>query len=336
MNPVSQMRSWINSMHIAKAVNIGVEVGLFGVIAEIKCPTTVQELARQACCDQGYVESWIHVMQAAGIIDVDQNGHLSFVSDWKEALTDRDSDKYVPPMMECHFAIADTYPRFAKFFRNGNCMHSNEFSEPLLVGIAADAVRFANYFLHVAVDKIPDLKLKLEEGIDVLDVGCGGGQFLSKIATQFPKSRYVGIDPLDKVIDMAREEAKHYKVESRVDFIVGCGSEIKKECADLIILNEVPHEMDAKVRQPVLDACCKALKKDGLLFLVDILAPENAGDYVRPNFLLSSLVQFFEKPWGSKLLTYSELKILIRNAGFSDLTHLVSADDVVVAYTKPI
>ncbi len=50
---------------------------------------------------------------------------------------------------------------------------------------------------------VPGLTEKLEEGISVLDVGCGRGRALVAMAERFPKSRFVGYDLCEEPIAMA-------------------------------------------------------------------------------------------------------------------------------------
>ncbi len=54
---------------------------------------------------------------------------------------------------------------------------------------------------------VPGLVERLENGIDVLDVGCGSGRALNLMARTFPNSRFLGYDLSEKAIARARAEA---------------------------------------------------------------------------------------------------------------------------------
>ncbi len=41
---------------------------------------------------------------------------------------------------------------------------------------------------------VPGACADLERGIDVVDIGCGAGRALLKLAKEFPKSRFLGLD----------------------------------------------------------------------------------------------------------------------------------------------
>jgi 2-polyprenyl-3-methyl-5-hydroxy-6-metoxy-1,4-benzoquinol methylase len=54
----------------------------------------------------------------------------------------------------------------------------------------------------------PGLVEALERGIDVLDVGCGSGRALNRLAARFPASRFTGYDNASEAIEAARAEAR--------------------------------------------------------------------------------------------------------------------------------
>jgi 2-polyprenyl-3-methyl-5-hydroxy-6-metoxy-1,4-benzoquinol methylase len=54
----------------------------------------------------------------------------------------------------------------------------------------------------------PGLVEALERGCDVLDVGCGSGGALNRLAARFPASSFTGYDVASEAIDAARLEAR--------------------------------------------------------------------------------------------------------------------------------
>jgi ubiquinone/menaquinone biosynthesis C-methylase UbiE len=55
---------------------------------------------------------------------------------------------------------------------------------------------------------VPGLIERLEEGIDVLDVGCGSGRALNLLAHTFPNSSFVGYDFSEEAIARAAPRQK--------------------------------------------------------------------------------------------------------------------------------
>lgn len=55
---------------------------------------------------------------------------------------------------------------------------------------------------------ISELLLKIPANT-ILDIGCGSGEILNKLALQFPNKKFVGIDVSKKSIDMAKNSSKN-------------------------------------------------------------------------------------------------------------------------------
>ena len=55
---------------------------------------------------------------------------------------------------------------------------------------------------------VPALEARLREGIRVLDLGCGAGRVMNRLATLFPNSQFAGFDLSRQPIEVARAEAR--------------------------------------------------------------------------------------------------------------------------------
>src|SRR5690606_2761825 len=53
---------------------------------------------------------------------------------------------------------------------------------------------------------VPGLVQRLEQGIDVIDLGCGRGLILERLARLFPRSRFLGIDLSREAVDYAQRQ----------------------------------------------------------------------------------------------------------------------------------
>ena len=54
---------------------------------------------------------------------------------------------------------------------------------------------------------VPGLTDRLAQGIRVLDVGCGSGRIVNRLAELYPRSTFVGMDLSTEAIGFARAEA---------------------------------------------------------------------------------------------------------------------------------
>jgi 2-polyprenyl-3-methyl-5-hydroxy-6-metoxy-1,4-benzoquinol methylase len=68
------------------------------------------------------------------------------------------------------------------------------------------------------VPLVPALADRLSEGIDVLDVGCGAGRIMNRLAALYPNSCFTGIDLSDEAVTTARNAAAEGGL-SNIEFI---------------------------------------------------------------------------------------------------------------------
>jgi len=115
---------------------------------------------------------------------------------------------------------------------------------------------------------VPGLTERLEEGIDVLDVGCGSGRAMNLLARTFPNSRFVGYDITEEGIARARAEAREHGTRN-VRFEVRDAAAIGEEGRyDLITTFDAVH--DQADPAAVLRGIAEALKDDGVYLMQDI------------------------------------------------------------------
>lgn len=79
-----------------------------------------------------------------------------------------------------------------------------------------DSCEFAAYEEHVLKSE-PGLLARLEQGIDVADIGCGAGQMVNHLAMLYPNSRFTGFDQFADDISRAKSMASEMGL-TNVDF----------------------------------------------------------------------------------------------------------------------
>ena len=134
----------------------------------------------------------------------------------------------------------DPYKRVAKFY--------DALFEPLNKGLRAIGMKM----------------YPAEEGILVLDVGCGTGIHLERY--QKAGCRVHGIDLSPSMLEIARD-----RLGAGVNLHLGDASKMPYPDGnfDLIIMSTVLHEMPPTVRSAVIDESKRTLKDDDRLLLID-------------------------------------------------------------------
>jgi ubiquinone/menaquinone biosynthesis C-methylase UbiE len=120
---------------------------------------------------------------------------------------------------------------------------------------------------------VPGLTDQLASGIKFLDVGCGSGRIINKLAKLFPNSQFAGVDLSSEAISSARAEASRLGLHN-VKFIIQDLSNFHEtaetESFDVITTFDAIHDQGQPMN--VLRGIHRALKADGLYLMQDIKA----------------------------------------------------------------
>jgi 2-polyprenyl-3-methyl-5-hydroxy-6-metoxy-1,4-benzoquinol methylase len=126
---------------------------------------------------------------------------------------------------------------------------------------------------------VPGLTDRLAQGIRVLDVGCGSGRILNRLAALYPNSRYVGMDLSPEAIGIARQEAAQHGLRN-AEFIVQDLSDFDQtaepEAFDLITTFDAVHDQAKPLN--VLQGIHRALRADGAYLMQDIRGSSHVYD----------------------------------------------------------
>jgi 2-polyprenyl-3-methyl-5-hydroxy-6-metoxy-1,4-benzoquinol methylase len=110
---------------------------------------------------------------------------------------------------------------------------------------------------------------RLTQGIQVLDVGCGRGKIIRRLATLFPRSRFVGLDLSAEAVAYAGAEAAgldnlEYRVRDLSDF----DRTAEPEAYDLVFTFDAIHDQARPLA--VLLGIHRTLKAGGVYLMQDI------------------------------------------------------------------
>jgi len=121
------------------------------------------------------------------------------------------------------------------------------------------------------VPLVPGLADQLAKGIKMLDVGCGRGRIMNRLAELYPKSRFTGMDLSSEAVLTAWQEAAEKKLRN-VEFIVSDLSQFhekaEQEAFDWITTFDAIHDQAKPLN--VLKGIYRALRNDGVYLMQDI------------------------------------------------------------------
>lgn len=265
-----QLLTIFNGGALSLMISIGHRTRLFDVLATLP-PSTSQQIADVANLQERYVREWLNGMVVGRIVDYsprDKTYHLP--AEHAALLTRAASPNNLTPFARYIPVLASVEDRIVDCFYNGggvpysqfNCFHEvmAEDSGQTVVAALEDQI----------LPLVPDLLEVLTQGIDVLDVGCGQGRALNKMARLFPKSRFIGYDLCEDAIATATSEARAQQLNN-VRFQVKDTTLLdEREQYDLITTFDAVH--DQARPDWVLRNIYNALRSDGVYLMQDIHA----------------------------------------------------------------
>jgi len=185
---------------------------------------------------------------------------------------------------------------------------------------------------------VPGVHQRLTRSLAMLDVGCGRGRILNKLAALFPASRFVGIDLSEEAVAYARREASDAgrgNVEFRAQDLSDFDRTAEVGAFDFITTFDAIHDQAKPLN--VLKGIHRALKSKGVYLMQDISGSSHVDrDIEHPlgtllytvscmHCMTVSLAQGGEglgAMWGEE-----KTRDYLRQAGFSEVvTHRLAHD----------
>ncbi len=261
-----RMLEVLNAGALAIMTSIGHRTGLFDAMSELP-PSTSEQIASAAGLNERYVREWLGAMVVGGTVEHDAESGTYFLPPEHAAWLTRAATpnniavttQFIPLMGSVEDGIVESFKvggglPYSAFPRFHEVMAED--SGQTVVAALTDAI----------LPLVPGLTERLEEGMDVLDVGSGSGRALNLMARTFPNSRFTGYDISEEAIARAEAEAQGL---TNVRFeIKDVATLDEKERYDLITTFDAIH--DQAKPAAVLEGIARALKPDGVYLMQDI------------------------------------------------------------------
>ncbi len=258
----------LNEGALAIMTSIGHRTGLFDAMSEMP-PSTSEQIASAADLNERYVREWLGAMVVGGTVEHDAESGTYFLPPEHAAWLTRAATpnniavttQFIPLMGSVEDGIVESFKvggglPYSAFPRFHEVMAED--SGQTVVAALTDAI----------LPLVPGLTERLEEGMDVLDVGSGSGRALNLMARTFPNSRFVGYDFSEEAIARARAEAQENGTTNARFEVKDAAALDEKARYDLITTFDAVH--DQADPAAVLKGIAEALREDGVYLMQDI------------------------------------------------------------------
>lgn len=276
-----RMIDMMNQGSLSLMTSIGHRTGLFDTMKDME-PSSSEKIASAAGLQERYVREWLGAMTVGSIVDAHVNGnngkevlyslpaeHAAFLT--RDAGADNISvfAQYVP-------LLGSVEDKIVESFHKGGGVPYSEFKRFHEIMAEDSGLTVVSSLVDEILPLIPGITKKLNDGIEVLDAGCGRGNAVNLLAEKFPGSQFTGFDLSYQAIKYAQLKAKDSNTEN-VNFEVRDlttfdqdGPEIKY---DFITAFDAIHDQAHPDR--ALAGIYKSLKKDGVFLMQDIAGSSN-------------------------------------------------------------
>lgn len=197
----------LNDAGMLLMVSIGHRLGLFDVLSDGRAVTS-HSLAELTGLQERYLREWMGALVAGRLLQTDpQTATYWLPAEWASLLS---GSAEVNMAVYAQFIplLGSVEDDIIRCFREGGGVpyeRYNRFHEVM----AQDSGQTVLAALFDAIlPLVPDIEMRLQQGIRVLDLGCGRGRALIRMAERFPASRFTGYDLSEEAIAWARAQAE--------------------------------------------------------------------------------------------------------------------------------
>lgn len=260
----------LNAGSMAIMTSIGHRTGLFDVMSKMD-PATSYQIAKTANLNERYVREWLNAMTSGEFLIYNpQNATYFLPAEHAAFLTKESSPDNIAVFAQYIPLMGEVEDRIIECFKNGGGIHYLDYKRfHEVMAEDSDQTVVSALFEHILplVDGLLD---KLKEGIKVLDIGCGRGKAITRMAQEYPNSNFTGYDFSEEAISFANTEVDNLGL-TNIKFIVKDMSSFNSEANklfDLITTFDAIHDQAKPAN--VLEGIYKSLKDGGVYLMQDI------------------------------------------------------------------
>jgi SAM-dependent methyltransferase len=261
----------LNQGALCLMVSIGHRTGLFDVMTTSP-PATSEEIAVRAGLNERYVREWLGAMVTARVVEVSPGTlRFSLPAEHAACLTRAAGADNVGVFAQYVALLGSVEDDIVECFRAGGGVPYSRFPRfhEVMEEDSGQSV-LSSLEAHI-LPLVPGLTDRLARGIRMLDVGCGRGRILNKLATLYPRSRFVGMDLSPEALAYARAEASR-SGRGNVEFVVADLSDFDRtaepDAFDLITPFDAIHDQAKPLN--VLRGISRGLTPGGVYLMQDI------------------------------------------------------------------
>ena len=300
-----------------RTMDIGLRFGLFEEISKHPQGITPNALAEQMGLDSFYAQVWCRSAYASEALEQRGNETYILAPHMDKLLLDQDFPGYLGGLPRV-VVQPEMFDRFAENFQSGRRIWWDECSPTWIQMVSSTGRPFYNRLIPGGLSQIPGLSDRLAGGASVLELACGAGIGLVRMAQTYPRCSIVGLDgdaySLELVANRLGEEA----LKERVSLVYSTLEDFDaSDEYDVVVINISMHE--CRDIEKATANMYRALKPGGYFVISDFPFPNSTeGCRTVPASVMCG-IQFFEALIDDQLMSTKAFVDLLHRHGFRDV-----------------
>jgi 2-polyprenyl-3-methyl-5-hydroxy-6-metoxy-1,4-benzoquinol methylase len=271
-----KMVGFLNGASAAMGLSVGHRSGLFDEMAD-KGPSTSIEVASAAGVNERYAREWLNSMVVAGVVEYNREDETYVLPpEHAAAVTRAAGPGNLAEFCQAFSMLGKVEDELVEVFKNGGGVPYSSFGNFHELMAENSAGRFDHNLIEEQIPLVPGVKVRLETGIEVADLGCGSGHAINLMAGAWPNSSFTGFDFSEGGIAAARAEAAASGLQNASFEIEDVAKLEGAQRYDLITTFDAVH--DQADPAAMLANAARLLRPGGTYLCADVAAHTNVAD----------------------------------------------------------
>lgn len=300
-----------------RTIEIGLRLGLLEEIAGHPGGIAADALASHTGLDPTYVHVWCRSAYASEVLELGEDHTYTLAPHLDKLLLDHDHPGYIggiPGIM----VQPEFFDHFAEHLSSGKRIWWDECSPAFIESVSRTARPFYTRLIPGGLSRVPGLSDRLAQGAHVLELACGAGVGLTRMAETYPRSTFVGIDGDAYSLDLVAERLGDRGLQGRVTLAQGMLEDIDhSDKFDMAVINVSMHE--CRDIEQVTGNVLRALKPGGHFVISDFPFPDSTEACRTVPARIMCGIQFFEALIDDQLLPTQAYIDLLDRHGFREV-----------------
>ena len=298
-----------------RTIDIGLQHGLLEALEKTPLGMTAEALAEETGLDPLYAEVWCRSAYAAEVLEVGEYEAYRLAPYMDKLLLDRDFPGYVgglPGLM----VQPEIFDRFAENLPSGKRTWWDECSPTFIDKVSNTGRPFYTRLILSGLSRVPGLDESLTDGANVLELACGVGIGLVRMAQTYPGTAVVGVDGDAHSLKLVMDRVTQAGLQERISMLQSTLEDLdEQDKYEVVLINISMHE--CRDIEKVARNVHRALKPGGYFVISDLHFPASVQESRTVPAQVMSGIQFFEALIGDQLLPTQAYVDLLNERGFS-------------------